>query len=107
MTNKVKDIHLPFQIQCRHDSDCTSDECCYYHEGPIVLSKKRQALLPFSGIFQGKFECLLLTQSSNFEIESLSVSEKNKSSRYVRWHNAIQLREWRKLKAYHKADSVI
>ncbi|VDI56624.1 Hypothetical predicted protein [Mytilus galloprovincialis] len=42
------------KVQCKHASECASDECCYYHEGPMVASKKRQAaILPFAGMVQG------------------------------------------------------
>ncbi|VDI56623.1 Hypothetical predicted protein [Mytilus galloprovincialis] len=41
------------KVQCRHDTECGSDECCYYHEGPIVVSKKRESILPFSSMIQG------------------------------------------------------
>ncbi|XP_063447656.1 U3-aranetoxin-Ce1a-like [Mytilus trossulus] len=42
------------KVQCKHTSECASDECCFYHEGPMVASKKRQAsILPFAGMVQG------------------------------------------------------
>ncbi|XP_063447600.1 uncharacterized protein LOC134727149 [Mytilus trossulus] len=41
------------KVQCKQDSQCGSDECCYYHEGPMVASKRRRAVLPFTGMVQG------------------------------------------------------
>ncbi|XP_071133237.1 uncharacterized protein [Mytilus edulis] len=40
------------KVECRHDSQCGSDECCYYYEGPVVPSKKRQVnVLPATQYF--------------------------------------------------------
>ncbi|XP_076073946.1 U3-aranetoxin-Ce1a-like isoform X2 [Mytilus galloprovincialis] len=42
--------------ECRHDSQCGSDECCYYHEGPLMVSKKRQSIffpVTVPMVFQG------------------------------------------------------
>ncbi|CAC5373248.1 unnamed protein product [Mytilus coruscus] len=41
------------KVQCKQDSQCSSDECCYYHEGPMVASKWRRAVLPFNVMVQG------------------------------------------------------
>ncbi|XP_063447659.1 uncharacterized protein LOC134727209 [Mytilus trossulus] len=40
------------KVQCRQDTECGSDECCYYHEGPMLVSKRR-SILPVSGMIQG------------------------------------------------------
>ncbi|XP_052072064.1 U3-aranetoxin-Ce1a-like [Mytilus californianus] len=40
------------KVQCKHDSECGTDECCFYHEGPMIMSK-RQDLVSFAGMVQG------------------------------------------------------
>ena len=58
LTHNLNMIHVCFQTQCKHDSECSTGECCYYHEGPMVMSKKRQVLLPFKEMVQGKYQWL-------------------------------------------------
>ncbi|VDI56382.1 Hypothetical predicted protein [Mytilus galloprovincialis] len=43
------------KVECRHDSQCGSDECCYYHEGQLNFpdSKKRQNIILPTIMFQG------------------------------------------------------
>ncbi|XP_033729354.1 uncharacterized protein LOC117318484 [Pecten maximus] len=30
------------RTSCTRDDQCGSGECCYYHEGPMIMSRKRQ-----------------------------------------------------------------
>ncbi|XP_060067157.1 uncharacterized protein LOC132547417 [Ylistrum balloti] len=32
------------RTSCKRDDECGSGECCYYHEGPMIMSRKRQQL---------------------------------------------------------------
>lgn len=55
-------------------SECASDECCYYHEGPMVASKKRQAaILPFAGMVQGLYACKIPNMIIHLNISTCQV----------------------------------
>ncbi|VDH93532.1 Hypothetical predicted protein [Mytilus galloprovincialis] len=45
-------VSVHAKTMCRLDSECASGECCYYHEGYMIVSK-RDATLPFNPIHQG------------------------------------------------------
>ncbi|VDH93530.1 Hypothetical predicted protein [Mytilus galloprovincialis] len=45
-------VSIQAKTMCRLDSECASDQCCYYHEGPMIVSK-RNVFLPFNAMHQG------------------------------------------------------
>ncbi|XP_069123488.1 uncharacterized protein [Argopecten irradians] len=36
------------RTSCTRDDQCGTNECCYYHEGPLIMSRKRQDLAQMS-----------------------------------------------------------